>query len=305
MNSRDVISCLQALNWEERYDSKPLKKYYLFRVATTRGSEYFYVDRAKPNAMLYLDPRFLEWSNEFRGCDGVEIGGAKGSLLLKHADMRKFPTTKGGTGDDIPQCFPLRFRSKEALLRATTVIAEKAGFTVGANPQEDDTSAVIDSEVPNTGNEVVGPSSQGKRRSISESDLLDILNRQRENGAAGERIVFEWEKKRLKDCGCASPDDFVTHTSKNNVAAGFDIHSHWSDDHERFIEVKTTASGADYFFMSQNEKEVLTKKAGKAYVYIVDLESSGKDSGTVRDPVRFAEAALEFEPVAYRVHLTK
>lgn len=158
-------------------------------------------------------------------------------------------------------------------------------------------------DVANNGQELADSNSRGGRRSISETDLLDILNRQRENGAAGERIVIVWEKMRLKDCGCSAPDDFVTHTSKVNVAAGFDIHSHWTSDQERFIEVKTTASGADYFFMSQNEKCVLTDKADKSYIYIVDLDSSGKDTGTVRTPIRFAEAAFEFEPVAYRVHL--
>jgi hypothetical protein len=189
----------------------------------------------------------------------------------------------------------LSSRLKELLVRLS---ANKSGVfasasTLGSQINESDERKVVLNE----------PS--GKQRLISEADLLDILNRQRENGAVGERIVLDWEKKRLANCGCSTPDDFVTHTSKENVAAGFDIHSNWTVDQERFIEVKTTASGAEYFFMSENEKQVLANKAGKAYIYIVDLDSSDKEVGTVRMPIQYAEAAFEFEPVAYRVRIKR
>lgn len=165
--------------------------------------------------------------------------------------------------------------------------------------------ALSTTEIIHTSNEADNSPSPAKRRAISEADLLDILSRQRENGAAGERIAIEWEKRRLTGCGCSAPDDFVKHTSKEDVGAGFDIRSHWPGDQERFIEVKTTASGANYFFMSENEKEVLKDKAEKSYIYIVDLDLSGADTGTVRTPIKFSETELEFEPVAYRVRVKK
>lgn len=308
MNDREILTCLQDIGWEERYTNKPYKKLYRFQVQTTNGWEYFYLERYASDAYLSLHPRFFDWRKEFRACPGVEIGGAKGDLKLKHADMLDFPTVKGRTDDDIPEFFPLRFQSKEALLRAIAVIANKANLIPVAElqniypilPNELEISKLASSEV-----DVPVASSQGKRGPISDADYLNILNRQRENGSAGERIVIDWEKTRLKDCGCSTPDEFVTHTSKKNVGAGFDIHSHWTADQERFIEVKTTASGADYFFMSENEKEVLKGKAENAYIYIVDLDSSGKDTGTVRTPLRFSETELEFEPVAYRVRWKK
>lgn len=165
------------------------------------------------------------------------------------------------------------------------------------------TMALSTSAIVNIDSKAANASLPSRRRTLSEADLLDILNRQRENGAAGERIAIEWEKKRLTGCGCSAPDDFVKHTSKEDVGAGFDIHSHWPGDQERFIEVKTTAGGANYFYMSENEKEVLTLKAEKSYIYIVDLDASGADTGTVRTPINFSETELEFEPVAYRVRV--
>ena len=308
MNDKEILACLQNLGWEEHYPQKQYVRYYRFRVPTSKGGwEVFYLDRSKPDARLCLHPRFLDCRHEFRGL-GAELGGASGELKLKSADMLDFPRAKGRTGDDIPEFFPLRFYSKDALFRAITVIADKANFITVASSERADASLVDGSElleVAATNEDITDTTSQGKPRSISEPDLLDILTRQRENGAAGELIAIAWEKKRLKDCGCSSPDDFVDRTSKTNVAAGFDIHSNWSADHERFIEVKTTAGGADCFFMSENEKRVLAEKAGKSYIYIVDLDSSGKDTGTVRTPIPFVDAALEFEPVAYRVRLKR
>ena len=306
MNDKEILASLQALRWEEHYPQKPYVKYYRFRVPTSKGWEYFYLDRSTSNAKLCLHPRFQDWRKEFRECPGVEIGGTNGDLILKSADMLDFPRVKGRTGNDISSFFPLRFNSNDALNRAIAVIADKAHFisvpsTQTAEANMRDRSDIP--EVPHPAESASDVSSKGKPHFISEADLLDILNRQRLNGAAGERIVVDWETVRLKDCGCSAPGEFIDHTSTKNVAAGFDIHSNWTSDQERFIEVKTTASGADHFFMSQNEKRVLNDKAGKSYIYIVDLDSTGKDTGTVRTPIKYDEAAFEFEPVAYRVRL--
>jgi len=162
------------------------------------------------------------------------------------------------------------------------------------------------SELRNSNNgseDVSNISSQINPRSMTPNELQKILCIQKENGEAGELIALDEEKKRLRGCGCATPDNFVTHTSKENVAAGYDIHSNWNTDQERFIEVKTTSSKSDDFYMSKNEKQVLTEKAGKSYIYIVGLDSSEAKTGVLREAIKFDLSVFDFEPVNFRVRL--
>ena len=304
MNDREIFNCLQGIGWQEHYTNDPYVKYYRFKVPTSKGGwEYFYLDRSNSNAKLCLHPRFLDWRNDLRGY-GVELGGANGNLILKSADMLEFPRSKGRTGDDIPEFFPLQFSTKEALLNALTVITEKAGLENLAIINNNNTSSNDSKSKFETKNfeETKAPESM-QQRSLSEDELLDILNRQRENGANGELIAIEWEKNRLRSCGCSVPEDFVIHTAKVNVAAGYDIHSNWNLEEDRFIEVKTTASRSKEFFMSENEKLILEEKSGKSFIYIVDLDSSGSNSGLVRETIKFDLDMFEFEPVAYRVRI--
>ena len=148
------------------------------------------------------------------------------------------------------------------------------------------------------------PSSVNKKaHALSEEDLLKILESQRKNGERGESIAMGWEKSRIGKLGCLDPDKVVTHVSKTDVGAGYDIHSKWTSAEERFIEVKTTASRSNEFFMSENEKQVLSEKVGKSYIYIVELDSIDKTKGLVREPLKFDPDDFEFEPVAYRVRL--
>lgn len=128
MNSKEIHTYLLTQGWEEHYNFKPYVKYFRYRVATQSGWEYFYLQRKGSYSYLCTDRRFFDWRQEFRKFPGVEVGGVGGQLILQSADMLDFQMGKGGTGDDIPEYFPLSFLSKDALKKAVALIAEKAHF---------------------------------------------------------------------------------------------------------------------------------------------------------------------------------
>ncbi len=126
MNDKEIYEYLNSLGWEEHYVNDPYVKYYRFRVPSDSGWEYFYLERSSSDAALCLHPRYVNNSREFRSIYGVELGGKRGALLLKSADMLDFEKTIGRTGDEIPEFFPIRFFTKEGLIKAIELISQQA-----------------------------------------------------------------------------------------------------------------------------------------------------------------------------------
>jgi hypothetical protein len=79
--------------------------------------------------------------------------------------------------------------------------------------------------------------------------------RNRVLGLAGEELVLEAERHRLKSAGRPDLADKVIHVSLvEGDGAGYDIRSFDEEGEERHLEVKTTRSGiASGFFLSPNE----------------------------------------------------
>ena len=74
-------------------------------------------------------------------------------------------------------------------------------------------------------------------------------------GLAGEELVLHAERLRLVDAGRPDLADAVVHVSVvEGDGAGYDIGSFSEDGEVRYLEVKTTRSGAtSAFFVSPNE----------------------------------------------------
>ncbi|TND08850.1 MAG: hypothetical protein FD123_1704 [Bacteroidetes bacterium] len=72
----------------------------------------------------------------------------------------------------------------------------------------------------------------------------DWEKRNKENselGALGEELVMEYEKKMLQE---AERDDLISEVQKVKDGKGYDIESRYPDGRVKYIEVKTTTSGA-------------------------------------------------------------
>lgn len=123
---------------------------------------------------------------------------------------------------------------------------------------------------------------------ISEEELLDNLEKQKEQGKEGEEFVLRYERKRItkEDLRCR-----IERISKLDVSAGFDIVSFNDNDStnfDRFIEVKTYI-GRPHFYWSKNEIEKAQLMGDAYYVYLVDFQQIRQENYVplcISNPIR-------------------
>lgn len=90
---------------------------------------------------------------------------------------------------------------------------------------------------------------------VGKRDYLAMESRNRSLGLAGERLVLEYERWRLRQAGLENLADDVEHTSEEQGdGTGYDILSFDVQGEPRFIEVKTIAyNDRTPFWTSSNE----------------------------------------------------
>lgn len=84
-------------------------------------------------------------------------------------------------------------------------------------------------------------------------------------GEKGEQFILEEECKKLKDTEYLNK---IEHISKSDSSAGYDILSYDKNGNKIYIEVKTTETNIDCFYLTQNEYEQAQtlKKEGEKYL---------------------------------------
>lgn len=100
-------------------------------------------------------------------------------------------------------------------------------------------------------------------------NYLEMESRNRTLGLAGEKLVVEFEHKRLWQAGKRDLANRIEHVADTvGDHLGFDIRSFETDGRDRLIEVKTTRFGAlTPFFASKNEVEVSIAREGEYQLY--------------------------------------
>ena len=121
---------------------------------------------------------------------------------------------------------------------------------------------------------------QGTRAPLSPEADEAKRKKQAENGALGEQLAMQYEISRLSRLGCPNSIDCVHQVSLDDVGAGYDIHSKWNEE-ERFIEVKASEIGAEYFFISNNELQKLEELKELGWIYRVDLSKRSDVMGCI------------------------
>ena len=114
--------------------------------------------------------------------------------------------------------------------------------------------------------------------------LLDKQKKQREDGAAAENFVLNFELDRLggKPVMCISDRD---------TRAGFDILSFEnenSEEHDRYIEVKSYVP-PNPFYLTENELHKAQEYGNKYYLYLVnrlEMDNPGYYPEIIRDPAK-------------------
>lgn len=130
-------------------------------------------------------------------------------------------------------------------------------------------------------------------------NYLEMESRNQTLGLAGEKLVLEFEHKRLWQAGkkdLASRIEHVSNTTGDHL--GFDIKSFETNGRDRLIEVKTTRFGAlTPFFASKNEVDVSEAREVEYQLYrlfnfvqqprLFVLPGSLRNSCSL-DPIQFA-----------------
>jgi len=100
-------------------------------------------------------------------------------------------------------------------------------------------------------------------------NYLEIESRNQTLGLAGEKLILEFEHKRLWQAGKKDLADRIEHVAATaGDHLGFDILSFETDGRERPIEVKTTRFGAlTPFFASRNEVDVSEARDAEYQLY--------------------------------------
>jgi len=135
-------------------------------------------------------------------------------------------------------------------------------------------------------------------------DRSTIEKENRRLGRAGELLVLNYERDRLRRMGCEELARQVRHISDiEGDGAGFDIQSFEASGASKYIEVKTTKGSAETpFYLSSNELAFAKSKGSRFCIYRVYEYSENPPTGsfyvTSGDPsVAFQLTAVQFRAV--------
>ncbi|HXE42921.1 MAG TPA: DUF3883 domain-containing protein, partial [Candidatus Baltobacteraceae bacterium] len=99
-------------------------------------------------------------------------------------------------------------------------------------------------------------------------NYLEMESRNQTLGLAGEKLILEFEHKRLWQAGKKDLANRIEHVAEIGDGFGFDIRSFETNGRERLIEVKTTRFGElTPFFASKNEVDVSDAKENEYQLY--------------------------------------
>lgn len=165
----------------------------------------------------------------------------------------------------------------------------------------------VENAVPGSLNQSAPPkvsadgAKKGKGTKGGTVDWAAREQRNRELGLAGERLVIEYEQKRLLQAGHSDLAARVEHIALSDSAAGYDILSFEEDGTEKFIEVKTTAGPASTpFYISENEVNVSRQLKDRFWLYRVHSYSREENKGEFYSFRGEVEEHYSLSPIQYR-----
>jgi hypothetical protein len=141
---------------------------------------------------------------------------------------------------------------------------------------------------------------------LSQKELWERLERQRQRGEMAEQIVVDIEIRRLKKLNRADLASRVQWISPTNVSAGYDVLSFEKNGTPRLIEVKSSVGSKVSFEWSENERERAEKEGSAYFVYFVpsaySLPALVSPVITIKNPRQIiADGKLLESPSSYRV----
>jgi hypothetical protein len=146
---------------------------------------------------------------------------------------------------------------------------------------------------------------RSKKAGRSASGIPNYVEQEARNaalGLAGETAALEFERTRLREAGKDSLADGIEHVAiTDGPQAGFDIRSYEIDGKDRFIEVKTTASGAyTPFFVTGYELETSNRHQLVYHLYRIFQFRLSPQFFMLKGRL---EKSCRLEPVQYRARI--
>jgi len=137
--------------------------------------------------------------------------------------------------------------------------------------------------------------------------FINYLDNQREAtriGGIGERLILEYEKRKLRDAGIFSR--IPSHDAVNiGDGIGYDIKSYTIDGDEMFIEVKATRGPFDSTFYITRNELVKSRQASDSY-YLYRLYDINERDGSAKLVIRRGNLdSLCINPAVYTVILRR
>ena len=111
---------------------------------------------------------------------------------------------------------------------------------------------------------------QFKKKEFSHEQLKNKLANQELLGLEGEKVIVDYETKRIKLFG---DHLIVDHVSLRDVSAGYDIQSYEGNE-KIFIEVKAVSLSNYKFHLSTNEYQAALNLKDKYYLYLLPVDYS-------------------------------
>jgi hypothetical protein len=143
------------------------------------------------------------------------------------------------------------------------------------------------------------PIPDGLRHLVRKFDPVERDYRNRALGKAGERFVFDLERRWLTEADRSDLAQRVRWVaSEDGDGAGYDIKSFDPAGRERLIEVKTTnGSARTPFYLSRNERDFAEQTAAEWRIYRVHLFAKDPRVFTIAPPL---ENAVKLRPETWR-----
>jgi hypothetical protein len=250
------------------------------RIHPTEDGQAFL--RLNPKEYWELQPEQIDWLRPFLPRRG-SIGRRLSSLIAQFAVVGTDPTL---------------------------ILSEEAHRGLNSELQGDFTALrILGLVTPNGANWILR---LGHGFVLSEADLLESLEAQREFGRAAEEVALELERKRLRRLGQEVLAGLVRRISTVKANAGYDIESFSgasaNEPYNRFIEVKAIGVNQKHFYMSRNELEIAAKLGDcfeiHAFVGFRPLSgAAGNAPIIIKDPAVALrdESRFRLSPESYRV----
>lgn len=145
-----------------------------------------------------------------------------------------------------------------------------------------------------------------KTKFISPEELSKQLILNKKIGEVGKRIALRFEANRIKELGGKVSNINPEMVSTKNTAAGYDIYSECKKE-KRFIEVKTSITDDEKFYISSNEVNTLEKLSKSAYIYFVHITDLDNEIGSVvkiiNNPIQILKQNDLLNPILYSFSL--